>query len=237
MQIYFGCLCFLFLSGCVSAPLVAVRGSPQELFVHACEPGKNIRAVQGAVWLKTQSDEISGQFPVNVMATIPDQLNLEVTNVLGGTEALITLKGDYYLVTGADKKDEKAEKRSEGWGRWGGIPLKWATVLFLGKIPCPNPSTDLRLLKTDNGGIRVTLPAKGTHLSQVFVYSFRNWKNQPWPESLHWEEGEGQGPSVDFKFDEPDEGTLSPKKWEARSVRGAVKVRWRDREVSLGSQY
>jgi hypothetical protein len=65
---------------------------------------------------------------------------------------------------------------------------------------------------------------------EKFIYSFRSWGGKAWPEKLHWERNGGAG--VDFKFDDPEDKTASPRKWEAKSVQGEVKVRWRDREAS-----
>jgi hypothetical protein len=56
---------------------------------------------------------------------------------------------------------------------------------------------------------------------------------QVWPESLHWE---ATGvPKVDLKFDDPEEGTNSPKKWEAHSSEGFLKVRWRQRKIDTSN--
>ena len=66
-----------------------------------------------------------------------------------------------------------------------------------------------------------------------FIYEFRRDQGKEWPKSLHWERLSSPPVTVDFNFDDPENETLSPKKWEAQSERGAVKVHWRDREVSL----
>src|SRR4051794_28238687 len=132
--------CGLFLVllsiGCASAPRLAKKVPPEELLEQACSAGKRIQSVRGTVWLKTSSKEISGQFSANVTVAKADQLKLEVTNFLGGTEALISVSDEHYVVTGIrGNRDEK----NEGYGTWGGIPLKWATELFLGRVPCPLP--------------------------------------------------------------------------------------------------
>src|SRR5689334_17219323 len=119
------------LIGCATAPRVEKTIPAQELFNSACEPGKAITSVQGTVWLKTDSKEVTGQFAANVIASVPNQLKIEVTNILGGTEALISVHDNHYEVTSTSGKKEK---KDEGFGSWGGIPLVWASNLFLGKV-------------------------------------------------------------------------------------------------------
>jgi len=217
-----------FVVGCASAPRVGKGIPPEELFNSACQPGKNVQSAQGSVWLKANSDEVSGQFSANVLSTAPNHLKLEVTNFLGGTEALITVDQEHYQITKPDGK----EKQDEGYGSWGGIPLRWATDLFLGKVPCPAPSKDLHLSVDGQGDLVVIVPESAGVEPQRFVFSFRQNAGKPWPDVLHWERRVAPFISVDFKFDDPEDETLSPKKWEAKSSRGSVKARWRDREIT-----
>ena len=171
-----------------------------------------------------RSQQISGQFPLSLSATAPNQMKLEVTNFFGGTEVLIDVQGEHYLVT---RPDSGYFNQETGSGSWGGIPLKWATYLFFGKIPCPASSDQLRLSTPEAGELRVLVSEY-----ERFIYRFRDRKGKPWPESLHWERVNQSSLFVDFKFDDPDDLTLSPKKWEAQSSSGSIKVRWKERQVS-----
>jgi hypothetical protein len=214
------------LSGCAHVPKIVSRDLPA-LFEQACEPGSRIQSVEGSVWLKANSKEASGQFPAAVRAIAPSQLILEVTNLLGGTEAVITVDEQHYRISmpNGQRPDE------EGYHSWGGIPLFWATELFLGRIPCPSgdAARDAVLSLQEDDLVVETHRSVGRDVER-FVYSFRKWAGKPWPESLHWERTGTFPLTVDFKFEDPDDATHSPKKWEARSIHGEVKVRWRDRE-------
>lgn len=114
------------------------------------------------------------------------------------------------------------EKNRTGQESWGGIPLVWATDLFLGKVPCPSPEdrSKIKIGQTTTGDLMVA------DADEVFVYHFN--PGSTWPETVHWKKGVV---TVDFRFDEIDPKTNSPMKWEAVSADGEVKTRWRDREL------
>ena len=211
------------LSGCAHQGIT--ERNPEKLLSAACLPGASTVSVSGSAWLKAASTEASGQFPAVVQASRPDRLRLEVTNLLGGTEAVITVKDQRYSISGKSAKSETGE------GSWGGIPLFWATELFLGKIPCPSQAArqDAALKVGEHGDLTVETRASLSREPELFHYRFRNWGGKPWPESLHWERKNPPVISVDFSFDDPEDPSGSPKKWEAKSQRGEVKVRWKDR--------
>lgn len=188
----------------------------------ACALGGETRQVKGTVWLKAKSKEASGQFPANVVAiaTAPRSLKLEVTNLVGATQALIRVDGQSFTIDSPDPK----VKSQKGQGTWGGIPLRWATDLFLGRVPCPSTLEGARV--SANAG-EVTVESRE---GEKFIYTFRDHGGVAWAETLHWDKNGKNG--VDFVFDEPDDATGSPKKWDARSDRGEVKARWREREAT-----
>jgi hypothetical protein len=211
--------------GCSTTSHISKNIPPLELFENACLPGRNIQSVNGSIWLKANSKEVNGQFPAEVVAKSPNQLKIEVTNMLGGTEAIIEVSGESYEIKGR-------QGVGKGKSSWGGIPLKWASDLFLGKIPCPSQGKEaLKLSIAEDSELVVSVPGSSIQDAQQFVYRFREWQGKPWVESLHWKRTGLKNVQVDFKFDDPEEGTLSPKKWEAHSEKGAVKVRWRERQV------
>jgi hypothetical protein len=224
-------LALLWIAGCAHAP-AGRNEDPQVLLGHACEPGSEVAGVKGSVWLKAKSREASGQFPAVVEAAGRDKLTMEVTNLVGGTEATIRVVGGKYSVEIPKKKGAK------GQGSWGGIPLHWATDLFLGRIPCPPESSlaDARKRVSEDGELTVETAGALGKEPEVFAYRFRKWEGRPWPESLRWERKGTTPLTVEFRFDDPEDGTHSPRKWEARSQRGEVKVRWKDREVSRTSE-
>ena len=219
------------LWGCAHTPVgLGNAKDAKALLVQACFPGRQVQEVKGSVWLKAKSKEASGQFPASVLARNPDSLRLEVTNLIGGTEALISIQAQKYSI----KVPNREERSEKGYGSWGGIPLHWATELFLGRIPCPaHPDSDEVLSSVDeHGGLRLEIPASVQGDAETYFYQFRSWGGKPWPESLHWERKGALAVAVDFKFDDPEDGTRSPKKWEAKSAQGEVKARWKEREVT-----
>lgn len=224
--------------GCAHAPrqkeAVTLERDPKALLAQVCSPGRDVGAVQGSVWLKAKSKEASGQFPGMVQVKAPASLRLEVTNMLGGTEAVLTVDGPRYSID-VPNHENRSQKGSHSWG---GIPLRWATELFLGRIPCPAEVSvrDARLSLDREGALVVETQPSVESESERYVYRLRQLADRVWPEALHWEKKGAFSTSVDFKFEDPEEGTGSPKKWEARSEQGEVKTRWRDRTVTPGSQ-
>jgi hypothetical protein len=201
------------------------------LLTAACTPGRTVDSVKGSAWLKAKSKDASGQFPAEVEASI-SRLRMEVTNLLGGTEAILSVDGSRYLVEVPGKKD----RTQRGEHAWAGIPLVWANSLFLGRVPCPEEGADpqLRLVSEDPLQLEAQVPARLDRLPERFVYTFKSEGGAPWPEALRWERKSalgGEGAAVDFTFEDPEEKTLSPKKWEARGAQGEIKVRWKSRQT------
>lgn len=220
------------MNGCAHAP-VAFEMDPRALLGKACQAGAEVKSVKGSVWLKAKSKEASGQFPANVDAPAADRLKLEVTNLMGGTEAILSVEGRRYKIQVPNKKG----RDEQGESSWGGIPLQWANALFLGRIPCPEGATtkDAVLSRGNDGELIVETVQTLDRLPERFVYRFRTFEGAPWAESLYWERKgiAGSTPvAVDFKFEDPESKTRSPQKWEAKGTQGEVKVRWKDRQAS-----
>jgi hypothetical protein len=220
------------LAGCAGkAPIQ--HEDPKLLIGQACAPGRDIQSVQGSVWLKAKSKDASGQFPATVAVKTPNSLKMEVTNLIGGTEAIISIDGKSYRIDMPSRKDKTIADSS---GYWAGIPLRWATDLFLGKIPCPTEAalSQAKLSATPEGDLVVDVPAGLEKEAERFTYRFRTYAGKPWPESLHWQRLGTVPVNVEMTFDDPEDHTDSPRKWEAKSDRGEVKVRWKDRQLTPG---
>lgn len=227
---FLACACAAFEAGCAHGPSTT-NINPQTLLEQACRPGQGLQAVNGSAWVKAKSKEASGQFPAEVSVKAPDQLKMEVTNLIGATQALITVNGSNYKIL-VPSKNGQSQKQYEGNGYWGGIPLKWATDLFMGKIPCPasDARSGAKLSVNEDGSL--VAEVGNTTNAEKYTYKFRNWEGTPWAESLHYEKIADSKLVVDFKFDQPEDKTRSPKTWEAISSRGEVKLRWKDRTLT-----
>ncbi len=216
------------LAGC-AGPAISPQADPEKLLQTACEPGATIQSVKGSLWMKATSKGTGGQFPAEVVAAAPDSVHLEVTNLIGSTQAIIDVKDGKYRIQALDKKGQ-LKPMGAGKDSWGGIPLRWATDLFLGRIPCPSEAS--------RGGAKISVgPDQSLKVeagTETFIYRFRSYAGRPWTEGLTWEISKpiGEQKRVEFKFDDPEDKTRSPKKWEARSSDGEVKVRWKDREIA-----
>ena len=224
--------------GCARAPVITEKEvlDPKALLAEVCGergPGAGVAKVKGSAWLKVSSKEASGRFPAHVLVEAPDKLVLEVVNLVGGTEALIHVDGRRYLIEVPAQKGREKQKQ-EGTHSWGGIPLQFATELFLGRIPCPPAAAlqDARLVTAAADELRVETQASLDREPEIFRYSFRAWEGRPWPQALRWERRGTAPTSVDLEFDQPEKNTGSPKRWGAKSPSGEVSVRWRDREVA-----
>jgi hypothetical protein len=218
--------CALFISGCASAPRVKKGFTPQELLAVACATGKETTSVSGHVWLKIDSKEVSGQYPADVSVVSPSEMKIEITNIFGGTEALIAINGKFFEVSRGTQQNSRKEK---GYGSWSGIPLAWATDLFLGRIPCPDSARKWKLDMGKEGELLVETGGPEAVAPEKYVYRFRDIQGKPWPDSLKWEIMGTRKNAVDFSFEDPDEKSHSPLKWEAQSSEGRLRVRWRDR--------
>ncbi|MEK6706421.1 MAG: hypothetical protein AABZ06_11605 [Bdellovibrionota bacterium] len=200
---------------------------PKILLDAACgadSPGASLKAVKGSVWLKAKSNEASGQFPASVMVTSPAIMRMEIQNLFGGVEAIISVEGNKYKIE-VPNDTGKAHLKETGKDHWGGIPLNLAVDLFLGKLPCPTMSS-VRHADIEDDQLVIT-----SNLEERFVYRFEKFMDGFWPDYLHWERYGERPLSVEFRFYDPENGTKSPKRWEAKSKLGEIKVRWREREM------
>ena len=229
-------VCALALARCAHAPIHQGTGA-ETLFADACSPGQANRSVTGSIWMKATSKEAKGQFPASVNAHSPDSVTLEVTNLIGSRQALIRVNHGSYTIDVPEDQGRR-QRQEKGEGSWGGIPLRWASELFLGRIPCPSSDSGSFLQMRANqetGELIVETPVAPNGQQERFIYKFHQWAGKPWPESLHWERKGLASTFVDFKFDDPDDKTGSPKKWEAKSPLGEVKLRWTDFKASPNS--
>lgn len=67
---------------------------------------------------------------------------------------------------------------------------------------------------------------------EIYTYSFRSWAGKPWSDHLIWERKGPRPLVIEVSFDDPDPSTNLPRRWEAKSPLGEVKVRWKDRELT-----
>ncbi|OFZ82733.1 MAG: hypothetical protein A2583_05175 [Bdellovibrionales bacterium RIFOXYD1_FULL_53_11] len=220
-------LASLVLSGCAHAPY-GKNADALKTLENACRFGKDLKTVRGTAIVTAKSKDASGRFSALVEAAGTNSLKLEITNILGGTEALITINNGRYSIKLADGKS----KPVSGNGSWGGIPLNWASNLFIGRFPCPERPEDLEKPEwTADGHLRVSTKASLHGDAEIFLYRFRKHDDSGWPESLRWERKGVFGVSVEFVFDNPEKTTGAPLKWQARSKLGEVGVKWRERDA------
>jgi hypothetical protein len=211
----------------------------KNLVARFCSLGANNQNTRGTVWISAKSKDHSGQFPAMVHASKPDNLDLEVTNLVGGTEAIIKIRKDQVEISLPSKNEKKVKNRDN----WSGIPLTWAAALFLGQVPCPNLEDQDRPIlyrsgmieKNENGEptsiisfeVEATNP-KNPNSKEKFIYRVDSAQGFDVPSGMEWNNGKSKVRFEFFDFEKDDSGPL---KWSAESDAGSVKVKWRKREL------
>ncbi len=214
---------FVFIQSCATGPRVE-ENRPEELYSYACRSHAKVKKVEGSVWMSVKSREASGQFPAQVLAKSPSFLELEVTNLLGGTEARIYVQKSKIKVQVPGKPDQNKK------GAWGGIPLQWAPQLFIGQVPCPSRKKIKKSqMRVDE---RHDLLIEFEEAQEQFEYQFKTVAGKPWPEKVIWKKTvNDQSIEVVFEFSDPESQTRLSKRWEVRSRLGEIKLRWKQRRV------
>lgn len=204
-----------------------------------CSVGGRIKSAQGTAWLKVRKGEQSMQFPAVLRASDPDQLLLEVMNPLGGVEATIKGEGKTYEVSSSRGG---ANETTGGQAAWNGIPLKFAYSMALGRVPCPDlrevvhvEQKSLGATAPDQDRFIYRVPSTVEHQEEYFEFQVTRVSGVAWAKQLRWWIGSNLEPaaSVTLRFEEPEESTLSPLIWEAESAQGALKFKWRKRDIAL----
>ncbi len=193
------------------------------MLTQVCNQARVIHSATGTSWFKVKSKDLNGQFPANVEVVAQHDLKVEITDLVGGPVAMVTM----------DAQGKRLELRKSGEGvkvfnhEWNGIPLWWIHSLMLGSFPCPKAAkvptrwVDDSTLETQEG-------------SWTYRYTLIQNSGKYWPTALEATRPGGQ--SVVFKFESPDSQFGIPMKWEAISSIGEVKIRWRDRENKVTSK-
>ncbi len=215
------------MSACSHVPFDAETVDPDILLENACNPGETVHSVKGSVWMRVSAEESSGQFPAGVSVSNDGKnLNIEILNLLGGTEASIEAKEGNFKIEIPSKDDPNKTKKYYGRKSWGGIPVRWASTLFLGRIPCPEKSVKKGLKVTNLGELVVDVGDS----EEQYVYKFKKFGRTYWPEFLTWKT---KDTVVEFSFDMPEDKTASPQKWTAVSGNRHIEVRWQKRRVNM----
>lgn len=213
------------VQGCAGVKSKSESEDPGTLVREVCASTDQPRQVRGTVWMKARSKEASGQFPATVQARktpgSPAELRLEVTQLLGARAALIEIRGKDFSVETPGRKAVNRKAVS-----WGGIPLAWASRLFLDQFPCPEESQVSELRWSWLG--ESALEGRAVDSSgDTWRFDFRSWNGKPWVESVSWKGAKGE--SLTVSRDDPDPTDGWARRWEARSTKGEVKVRWKTR--------
>ena len=201
------------ISGCAHTPPLAGKDLTG-LFSEIC--ARPAAEITGEVWVVATSPEATGRFPATVrVASSPvPALDLEVTNLLGGTVARVQLDAEGLRVFREGRMEASAREN------YAGIPLRFGVDLFLGARPCPNEKPRLRVEEE-----RLIAETK----DESFEYGFRPHGAKLWVDQVIWIRG---GNRVEFAFDRPEDPTGAPQEWQAKSERGEVRVRWKRRDLA-----
>jgi hypothetical protein len=225
-------LCCSILFGCATGSSQRDAAVLQKNFQEICSTPLAWKEVRGSLWMKIDSTKESAQFPAQFRAVAPGTVQMEVTNLVGGAMASLSIEGGTYRL----RYNDATLAPQVGRGSWEGIPLQWAADLFLGKMPCPVLSGPDRALKVELSESRDEshdLIARAVYQQgaknsvEIFRYRTKQWGGKPWVEKLDW--GLERRPvQVSFEFEDPSEKG-PPNKWTAQSPQGLVKLRFSNR--------
>ena len=196
---------------------------PKKALSDICRPDLHFKEVKGSVWMKVRSKEDSGQFPADLVWNSKTGLIVEVTNLIGGPIAQIKSRDESYEI----KRYDRPEEKFVGEQTWGGISISLAKNLFIGNIPCPQISdTTDAVIRLDSDGWLWVI--KG---AERYGYRLKNWAGRSWPEEMIFrKEGSEE---VRIHFDQPEDKTGTPLRWEATAGSSELKVRWKERSYQL----
>lgn len=215
----------MILVSCASAPRLRKHSnlSPIEVLKKTCLIGSQIHQVRGEAWMKIKSEDKSsrnGQFPASIASQPTGALRIEVTNPIGGTEAIIDWSDTDFVLK---LKDRKPDTRKIGHSSsWSGVPLRFGRALLMGKMVCPKPET----MAQGHSSWRDDQLFFETS-EETFEYLYEFGQPEYFPTQVVWTRKSSQGDVVvAFKFDRPDTQTQSPLTWEAKSRGEELKFKW-----------
>lgn len=175
---------------------------------------------KGALWVKIRSGKEELQFPATVKVE-KNELNLEVTNLIGGREATIHIQGESFEI----RSDTRPSMNQKGKGSWNQIPVSWALKGFLGQPPCfADGSPKFYSAGSKEGQIVFSLAG------DRWVYDLETSAGKERITRLV-RESAGAGQNLEIVFERPDPATGAPWAFRAVSLDGELKVRWKDREL------
>ena len=230
-------LSLVFSSACATAPKRR-EFTDRELMNAAC-PAGFVKKVNGSIWTKIESKEMSGQFPASVAVDYPKRLAVEVTNLIGTPQAWLTIENGKTELRFTAENEKDYGKAPRARDMLGGLPLELAPRLFAGGVPCPadDKNQDIRVKQTDEGALEVVTLDLRSRLSTRYVYVFDKVAGRPWVREVTWEKlargnpGGAKSSLITILREDPSDSDGAPKKWSASSTRGEIRVRWKDRSV------
>jgi len=210
------------LSACSHVREKSEVEEPSQFVKQLCTTSTGAQEVSGSVWMKAKSKEASGQFPARVLARSGNELRLEITQLLGARAALIEIRGNDFRVE--TPQDGAVSRKATSWG---GIPLEWASRVFMDRLPCPAPSeiAALRWRWVNDREIEGR-PQTG---DQKWVFRLGSWNQKPWVKAVLWQKSSGN--ALELKREDPDTQEGWATRWEVVSSVGEVKVRWKERKT------
>jgi hypothetical protein len=97
---------------------------------------KKMQEMNGEILVRSSTREFKGQYPASIHFSKEGSFSLEVTNVIGGTIAM--LKGGYDSVDVISSSKPQYNQKSVK--QYMGLPVKLLAQLLHGDLPCPSIS-------------------------------------------------------------------------------------------------
>ena len=125
----------MILSACSSTPKTSTEtltnSQAKAWFQQYCSKGP--RAINGDLVVKSNTKEFKGQFPAGIHVEPDGSFKMEVTNIIVGTQLLISGHGGTMDI----QVPPKPQYSRSGVTNYMGIPIPVLAQLLLGDLPCP----------------------------------------------------------------------------------------------------
>ncbi|MCM0604595.1 MAG: hypothetical protein KA715_00735 [Xanthomonadaceae bacterium] len=196
----------------------------QELREHlkqACKLGKEFTSVKGSLWAKIKSKKEELQFPATIRVA-NKQLVLEITNLVGGREAVIRIDDELFSVL----SDSRPGLNQKGKGTWNMIPVSWAFKAFLGQPPCLDEiaTAHINREKSVHGAIALNFAG------EIWIYELESTGTRERIIKLT-RESKDSVKKLEIEFERFDVSNGTPLSFRAASEEGELKIRWKERTI------
>jgi hypothetical protein len=199
---------------------------PKTLLRLACSIGNKIQTLHGELRIKIESDNANFSAPIQ-LAMQNQILIIDILDPLGNPQANLKFSNNTLEI-----KNFRDGSIKKGLSEWNGLPLRWAQVVFSGRIPCPNHFEKLEkeISYGPNNELIVKIPADLSTPEQTFIYTFSRRLTDLWPSEVQWMLQDIPKLQATFHFDSTMERWDI--NWQKAGSKGLLKAKWLNRKIN-----